>query len=940
LLPTFRYSRVNSSNYLTAIEPGNLARLAGDESDADDQDRFGFVRAGCKGGAVMKRFMAASVAAICMLGTGSAIAQGADDAPGDELEVLLNQGADADPEPSVRSGGPLAGQRAPAAAQPELAPEAEQNVEALPVIPLPQETEPVPQQSRPQPRGAIEEIIVTAQRREESAQDVPISITVLKPEQIADANITNSADIATYTPSLSTNTRFGTENASFSIRGFTQELRTTASVGTYFAEVVAPRGQTVQTSGDGAGPGALFDLQNIQVLKGPQGTLFGRNTTGGAVLLVPVKPTDVYEGYAELTKGNYDALRGQIVVNVPVNDQFRLRFGMDSNERDGYMHNVTGIGAKDLADTDYTALRVSGVVDITDALENYTILTYTDSESNGQSSRLFACNDNPLTSPLGLLTGPGCSAQLSRQEETGNNGFYDIVSTIATPLTRIREGRLINTTTWVVNDYLTVKNIFAYAHLFTRNTSATFGTQFTETTAQVLGFGLPLGLVDARREFSAGTSVRNPNNPTTSQATYVEEVQLQGSSFDERLIWQAGAYFENSRPDGPSGPRGLALLNCEFASLEGDPADFNCFDPLAGQVGGIIDHAFRTEYLNQAVYTQGTFSLTDRVSFTGGLRYTWDKTTGRGIRTRHTFLLNVRQAPVVQVLDPEVTSEAPTGLLEVDFKPIDGIMVYAKYVRGYRQGAVNMSADPGIDTWLPEKVDNYELGLKSSFVGAISGRFNIAAFYNDFQDMQLQAGYVSSTAGTTTAIFNAGKARIAGTEIEAFLSLTENLNLSLSYAYLDTELLEQEDRTDDVLAAGGALAALTYTPSAVVGDSLPFASDHSFVASLSYRIPLSDNYGELSLGSTFVYAGEQRTSASTTSPFSILEPRQLFNFNLNWKRILGTSSDLAVFLTNAFDEEYSTYNSGTFNALGLESRQNGQPRMFGARLKYHFGDDE
>ena len=240
----------------------------------------------------------------------------------------------------------------------------------------------------------LEEVTVTAQRREESAQDVAISVTVFDQEQIANANMTNSGDLATYTPSLSVNTRFGNENTSFAIRGFTQSLRTTASVATYFAEVVAPRGQTSQTSGDGAGPGTLFDLENVQVLKGPQGTLFGRNTTGGAVLLVPNKPTDLVEGYVEYTNGDIGTERLQAVVNVPVSDNFKLRLGFDSNERDGHLNNVTDIGASSLGDTDYVAGRVSVLWDITDRLENYTIFTYTDSESNGYTSQLFDCNTN------------------------------------------------------------------------------------------------------------------------------------------------------------------------------------------------------------------------------------------------------------------------------------------------------------------------------------------------------------------------------------------------------------------------------------------------------------------------------------------------------------------------------------------------------------------
>lgn len=173
--------------------------------------------------------------------------------------------------------------------------------------------------------SVLEEVLVTAQRREQNAQDVPISMTVLDQEQVDNANIINGSDLATFTPSLQANNRFGADATTFQIRGFTQELRTTSSVGVYFAEVIAPRGANTSSSGDGAGPGDFFDLANVQVLKGPQGTLFGRNTTGGSVLLTPQKPTDELEGYVEISGGNYDMERAQFVVNVPVSDSVRFR---------------------------------------------------------------------------------------------------------------------------------------------------------------------------------------------------------------------------------------------------------------------------------------------------------------------------------------------------------------------------------------------------------------------------------------------------------------------------------------------------------------------------------------------------------------------------------------------------------------------------------------
>jgi len=188
------------------------------------------------------------------------------------------------------------------------------------------------------------DIIVTARRQEERLQDVPISITVLSQDAIAKRNIVNAGELGTYVPSLSTNSNFGPERSSFSIRGFIQEGRTSPSVGVYFADVVAPRANSGTTSGNGAGVGTFFDLQNVQVLKGPQGTLFGRNTTGGAILLVPTKPTDKFEGYVEGSVGNYDMRRVQAALNAPLSETFRMRAAMDWNKADGYLRNRSGIG--------------------------------------------------------------------------------------------------------------------------------------------------------------------------------------------------------------------------------------------------------------------------------------------------------------------------------------------------------------------------------------------------------------------------------------------------------------------------------------------------------------------------------------------------------------------------------------------------------------------
>jgi iron complex outermembrane recepter protein len=808
----------------------------------------------------------------------------------------------------------------------------------------------------------LEEVIVTAQRREENSQDVAISVTVFNQEQVANANMINSNDIATYTPSLSTNTRFGSENTSFSIRGFTQALRTAASVGTYFAEVVAPRGQTSQTSGDGAGPGTLFDLANIQVLKGPQGTLFGRNTTGGAILLTPQKPTDTFEGYAEVSTGDFGAQRQQLVVSGALRDNVQARFGIDNNKRDGHLENFAKVGADELGNTDYTAFRLGFNIDISSSIENYTLLTYVDSESNGYTSQMYACNDaTALEGNLfGAFVQASCENQLEAQAAAGKDGFYDVVSTIPTALTSIEEERFINTTTWTMSENITLKGILAYAHLETYNTSDIFGTYFPETLP-VLGVGgglLALLNGGTEREFTTGISVLNPDVPVTSSDNYVAELQLQGLSLDGAFVWQAGLYYENSTPDGFSGNNSAAFLNCDLSTVEGDPSQYDCTDITAGTLGSILVQNYKTEFLNQAVYFQGTYDIVEQLSVTLGLRYTMDETEGYGIKKRYTF------APVggsfineiITTSSPKVSSEVPTGMLEFNYRPFSDVMLYAKYTRGYRQGSVNLAADPGLDEHQYETVDTFEIGAKTEFGGPIPGRFNIAFFDNSLTDMQLQAGYISATAGPTTAITNAGEAQIRGFEMESTLLLSENLRFNFSYSYLDTELLEQGQINTQLIAdsvtaaalSGGAdpvtatlqgqIAAQTYTPIALVGDELPFAAESSWVASLNYDLPLPAEIGIVTLGATYVYTGEMRASATGTSVGNndVLDDFSLINLNASWIGILGSNFDLSLYATNTTDEEYTTYTSGTYFTLGFESRQVGMPRMVGGRLRYSF----
>lgn len=831
-------------------------------------------------------------------------------------------------------------------------------------------------------QSADDAIVVTARRVEERLQDVPISITVFNQQELTDRNVTNAQDLATFTPSLSATTNFGSDNSTFAIRGFVQETGTAPSVGVYFADVVAPRGASQGfPAGDGAGPGAFFDLQNVQVLKGPQGTLFGRNTTGGAVLLVPNRPTGELEGYVEASLGNYDMRRVQAVLNVPLAETFKVRLGVDRQKRDGFLTNTSGIGPRDYSDTNYLAVRASVIADLTPDLENYTIASYTKSDTNGFLQKLFACN--PSSSPTNFLGQLACG-QLSNQDP---DEFYDVQSDMPDPYSKLNQWQVINTTTWQATDNLTIKNIISYAELWTRQNGNIFGSNFLipqgalGTVDVGGGMMLPFPFTNTPIGFAV---IRNiPGGDSSNQRTFTEEFRLEGTSFDGALNWQTGAYYEDATPNGFVGSQSPVLIGCS------DSGNLVCTDVLG--IGAVNYTVAKNTFNTRGLYAQGTYALNEKLKVTGGFRYTWDKIRSVSRRITYTFPRGfpdaspnplapfdgivdpavgpavsycadflVRVTPLCE-LDQKVSFSKPTWVVGLDFNPTPDTLLYGKYSRGYRAGGIKSDVPTDFVFFDPEKVDTFEVGAKTSFSGAVSGYFNIAAFYNDFSNQQIQLGFnpnfdrrdangdplptipVTSTAGPV----NVGKSRIWGIEVDARIRPFEGLVLSGAYTYLNTKVQEVSRPT---LPSDDPFVVSSFPP---VGVPLTFSPEHKFTATAAYTLPLDESVGEVSLGVTYVYIGSQisnyddRVLASQNVPLfpsqftgvdlGRLPSTNLVNLNVNWDSIGGAPIDLSVFVTNLTKEEYYTSVPGLMPATGFSSGTVGEPRMYGVRLRYSFG---
>lgn len=789
------------------------------------------------------------------------------------------------------------------------------------------------------------DIVVTARRVEERLQDVPISITVFNQAQLDQRNIASAGELATYTPSLSANSRFGGENTSFSIRGFVQEAPTSPSVGVYFAEVVSARANGATTGGNGAGVGSLFDLQNVQVLKGPQGTLFGRNTTGGAVLLTPRKPTHNLEGYVEGTVGNYDLRRVQAVVNLPLADTFRVRLGVDRQKRDGFLKNVSGVGPKDFADIDYTAARLSIVGDLTPNLENYIIASYSTSDTNGSMPKMMSLRS----------ANEYRGAQFSEQIASTSGNYYDVANGNPLAGQKVSQWQVINTTTWQASDAITLKNIVSYAEFRQRTNASIFGDA-----------GLQLGTNPPVYHYTASTVFVGPNSHNLKQSTFTEELQLIGRAFDNKLTYQVGRYMEMSNPIGGGfqttySPQYLActdVLAFQCTDVRGQMTANPAGGTREGSIGLISLSQSRYKFRNYGVYAQGTYDLTSQLSFTAGLRYTWDRTSGLGQSMRVNFPsantprfscanpvgLVVGGTSAEILADPtrcnfvrESRSQKPTWQVNLDYKPIEDVMVYAKYARGYRQGSINV-ATYGLERWFPEKVDTYEIGAKTSFRGAISGTFNIAAFYNDFRDQQIQLSPIVCNTinppqcpfvpAPTAGIANAGRSSIKGVEVDSSIMLFDGFRLDASYAYLETKL-----KSVSLPETPLGFISLRTPP---IGGPLAFTPKHKATATAAYTLPLDESIGRITLSGTYVYQSRMFGSSVSSPAYQHIPSQELVNLNLSWDGIGGLPVDVAAFVTNLTKEKFWVATPGA--SFGFDSVVLNQPRMYGLRLKYRFGN--
>jgi iron complex outermembrane recepter protein len=728
----------------------------------------------------------------------------------------------------------------------------------------------------PDAQNGLGDIIVTARRVQESQQQVPIAITTFNQQTLERNRVQSLSDLQQFVPSASV-TGYNSRNQEwFSLRGQGQTgFDTGGGVGGGPAVV----GYLAEVPVSIAGPGLYYDLASVQVLKGPQGTLFGRNTTGGAILFEPRLPSNKFEGNLEATIGDYGRREIQGMINVPLSDTLSVRIAGQTGHRDGYTYDV--VQDKDYQRRDFDSVRL-GIQYTGARFTNYFLATYTDYRENGSGNILLFANPNNPSLVAALAAQRARGIRRTQHSVTGERDVGKFLT-------------FINRSSFELSDNLTLRNIASFTHY--------------RTLRRVDEDGSPVISLDSTGPF--------PGDYQKDQKVFTDELQLQGKFMDGRLNLQFGGYYEHGK-----NPR-----NTTFSQQFAPTFFLNTFR---------IDQ----NNVSKGVYAQGTIAVAGNLKLTAGYRHTWDK-VGFGFANAGSatqipspgdpcFSVFGSVYPTNCLVSDSTSDDGSSYTLGLDWQASPTTLLYLVTRQGYKSGGFNIIAtqlgatDSSFFRYRPERVRDVEAGLKADWrIGEARGRTNLAAYYAKYTNAQVLTAAVVGNGGVQGVTANAASARIWGVEIENTLKPIPDIELNLTYSYLNAAYNRY------VTPLGNDLSNTPY----------PNSPKNKVAAGARFRLPIPAAEGEFWLGGTYTFQDRYYVGIGDNGPGSPgnTQPSYgLLNLRVDWYGVLGSKFDASLFVTNVTNKAYQVTALDLYNALGFTSGSFGEPRMYGVTLKHSF----
>lgn len=725
-----------------------------------------------------------------------------------------------------------------------------------------------------QESGTLEEIVVSAQRREESLTKVPISISAFTSATIETNQIQGVEDYIAKAPNLSISqgaTRAGTVGSShgLSIRGISNVGGDSSSYGFYIDDFNITRA-TVNPQ--------LVDVGLIEVLRGPQGTFFGRNASAGVISLTTNKPDDVLGGNVAVQYGSFNNLESSGTINVPVSERFMLRASGKFARGDGYADNTNAIGGDN--GFEHKFARVAARILPADNLTIDLAVTLNDEQQDD-----LGLISTGVYVP-GAIGGFLCSVVAPQCPHDTANGIYPN-----------------NRTSYNHNNPLGVEDEFQLytSNIVWKGESVTFTsvTGYIETDFHRDG-ELDMGSLD----------IVNEDFEDIQKSSVSQEVRLQ-SSGDGPFQWIVGGIWAKDTHE-----------EIESINFGSDPATLDAF--------GVFPHfiielsGLNRDITSKALFAEGTWQATDRLALTLGARWSEDK-----IETRETKI------DFGSTLAPQAASDSWDDVsprFAATFAISDDVNLYTTVAKGWKSGGINLeltTPEAPVNKFDSETLWNYEVGIKSTLWDR-RVRASLAAFYIDWKDVQVNASRLIQEDGelrSVQGVSNGAKATSRGVELGIDALPIPQLELGLNVGYLDTEW-------EDFAGALTGFGRLDLT-----GQPLPKAPELTFSADGQYNVQLGVSW-EGFLRAEFNHQDRQFYDINGTAgallgfrfPFEI-PSRDVWNFRVG---VSNGKYRIAAFVDNAFDDNYytSTYDFGFSNGAGVVPSF----RSYGVRFVANFGE--
>jgi iron complex outermembrane receptor protein len=771
--------------------------------------------------------------------------------------------------------------------------------------------------------GVLEEITVSARRTEESIQSTPVTITAFSAQTLREKAISTPEDLQMSTPGVFLSGTGSRQNVIYQIRGQSKSTfgANSPAVISYFAEVPDPFVGSFLPQ---------YDLRSVEVLKGPQGTLFGRNTTGGAILYSPQLPTYETGGYVSGTVGNYNKREIQGAVSLPlIEDKVALRLAGDIDRRDPITKNI-GSNDSDIDDIDSRSFRVSLLLEPIDNLSNTTIYDNYRSDSGGTAQIIADVSRDPtnLLAQLGLQA--SALEQLVRQKAWGPYKSNSVVDYDSEKNERIG---VTNRTEFQLTDNIELVNIFGYRKTelsLSVNTDG-MGTLTADGSNPFIPAGTPMNYIKA----NLNDAVKQVSN----------ELQLRGKTAGGKVDWLVGAFWLESEPDGP---QGTAVA---FGQVPGAPLTAPAYNFIEEKSKAVFGHLS----WDLGGWARG-------LEFEVGLRYTKDETqscTASGVNTQPGPVLAVSDvveqgdclrgaANVANASVNETESDEYTWSVGLNWQISDDLFSYLVSRRGYRAGGVNGPTFSGrlapYQSFAPETVTDIEWGIRADWMlGGIDVRSNVSVFLGRYEDVQsaltgVQTAAANCVPGSVNppgispdgdcnaaddpaggvVIVNIGESQVSGIDFDLTFALTPELRLNLGGNYLDMKT--RSYNLPDAFAPYVAGREITF----------PLTAEKTFSAGIRYEL-----LGLPFAGSVVFNADYYWTDSFTYSDMT-LPSYSLANVHVDLQDLLHSTVDLSFFARNVFDKEYVASGSAGGHFVGMTSAVYGVPRTFGAELRYRF----